>query len=94
MGGAYFLDKFQAGGAYSGGAYKKSVYFNQHRKKILNFHYAWLKYRSRNARVEVKLKFNHTEIAFELWDFDEKNAAALRRGYFLPPILYQVVLRW
>ena len=51
---------------YSGGAYKKSVYFNQHMKKILNFHYAWLKYRSRNARVEVKLKFNHTEIAFEL----------------------------
>ena len=27
LGGAYFLAKFQAGGAYSGGAYKKSVYF-------------------------------------------------------------------
>ena len=26
LGGAYFLAKFQAGGAYSGGAYKKSVY--------------------------------------------------------------------
>ena len=25
LGGAYFLAKFQAGGAYSGGAYKKSV---------------------------------------------------------------------
>ena len=26
LGGAYFLAKFQAGGAYSGGANKKSVY--------------------------------------------------------------------
>ena len=26
LGGAYFLAKFQAGGAYSGGAYKKNVY--------------------------------------------------------------------
>ena len=26
LGGAYFLAKFQAGGSYSSGAYKKSVY--------------------------------------------------------------------
>ena len=26
LGGAYFLAKFSSGGAYSGGAYKKSVY--------------------------------------------------------------------
>ena len=26
LGGAYFLAKIQAGGDYSGGAYKKSVY--------------------------------------------------------------------
>ena len=32
LGGAYFLAKFQAGGAYRGGAYKKkSVYITQRR---------------------------------------------------------------
>ena len=38
LGGAYFLAKFQAGGAYSGGAYKKSVH-PKDLKKLINRKY-------------------------------------------------------
>ena len=46
LGGAYFLAKFQAGGAYSGGAYKKKrvLEFLKHQWQevdiaIVEFHY-------------------------------------------------------
>ena len=57
MGGAYFLAKFQAGGAYSGGAYKKKrVYALFYRTKLndlMNRQLKFTKPEAETSKIEL-----------------------------------------